>query len=226
VAIWFSAHVADWRNENMPTEQDYRTARALAFEKLADLDIAGCCGSAGLSLETLSAGKKRVPIPYLGKTYHLGVSSEKTSFDEGDKALKIPDQVLLLHYLITATGAPVQDKWITFREVPSGSFYYPSFVKRAVRPLVKCFGDRPEALETMDGVMGQMVALPGDKAIKILALPRVPVVLTLWKGDDEFPADGNVYFDASVSSYLSTEDIAYLAGATVYKIIRMAREVT
>ena len=62
--------------------------------------------------------------------------------------------------------------------------------------------------------------------MKVLALPRVPVVLSLWKGDDEFPPEGNVYFDASVSSYLSTEDIAYLAGATVYRVIGMARGVT
>jgi len=70
-----------------------------------------------------------------------------------------------------------------------------------------------------------MVTLPGDKGAKILALPRVPVVLALWRGDDEFPPEGNVYFDGSVSSYLSTEDIAYLAGATVYRIISMARDV-
>ena len=202
------------------------TARALALEALTERDIRECCRKAGLSLQTVSPDKDRVPIPYLGQIYHLSVSSQKISFDEDDHALKIPDQVLLLHYLVTATGASMENRWITFREVPSGAFYYPSFVKRAVRPLVKCFGERPHALERMDGVIGQRVARPGDKAVKISALPRVPVVLSLWKGDDEFPPEGNVYFDASVSSYLSTEDIAYLAGATVYKTIAMARSMT
>jgi len=210
----------------MPTEEDYKTARALALEKLAELDMEGCCKRAGLSLETVSPDKKRISIPYLGKAYHLSVSDEKASFDEGEATPKIPDQVLLLHYLITATGVPVADEWITFREVPAGSFYYPSFVKRAIDPLVRFFGTRPELLERTAGRIGQLVALPGDKGAKILALPRVPVVLALWRGDDEFPPEGNVYFDASVSSYLSTEDIAYLAGATVYKVISMARDVT
>ncbi|MDY6987862.1 MAG: DUF3786 domain-containing protein [Thermodesulfobacteriota bacterium] len=210
----------------MPTEEDYKTARALAFERLAELDVEGCCKRAGLSFETVSPGKKRILIPYLGKTYHLSVSAQKISFDEGEKPPKIPDQVLLLHYLITATGIPVADEWITFREVAAGSFYYPSFVKRAVDPLVRSFGKRPELLERTAGRIGQLVTLPGDKGAKILALPRVPVVLALWRGDDEFPPEGNVYFDASVSSYLSTEDIAYLGGATVYKVISMARDVT
>ena len=207
----------------MPTEQDYKTARALAVETLAKLDIGECCIKAGLSLETVSTDKKRVPIPYLGKTYHLTLCDEKISFDEEVNTLKIPDQVLLLHYLITATGGPLEERWITFREVPSGPFYYPSFVKRAIVPLVKCFGQKPELLEKVAGAVGQIVELPGDKALKVSALSRVPVVLSLWKGDDEFPPEGNVYFDASVASYLPTEDIAYLAGAVVYKVIGLAR---
>jgi len=209
----------------MPTEKDYKTARALAYDKLAERGLERCCKKAGLSFETVSLDKKRVSIPYLGKTYHLSVSDDRTSFDEGE-ICKIPDQVLLLHYLITATGVPVADEWITFREVPAGAFYYPSFVKRAIAPLVRSFGKKPELFEKTAGRIGQLVTFPGDKGAKILALPRVPVVLALWRGDDEFPPEGNVYFDTSVSSYLSTEDIAYVAGATVYKVITMARDLT
>ncbi len=207
----------------MPTQGDYRTARTLAFDTLAKLDIDECCIQAGLTTETISPGKKRVSVPYLGSTYDLNISGNEISFGGNAKSLKIPDQVVLLHYLITATGAAVEGKWITFREVPSGSFYYPAFVKRAIAPLVKCFGQTPEALEAVGKSIGRTVALPGDTAIEVLALPRVPVVLCLWKGDSEFPPEGNVYFDAAVSSYLPTEDIAYLAGAVVYKVISMAR---
>jgi hypothetical protein len=207
----------------MPTVDDYDTARALALDILAQLDIDRCCMHAGLSPERVSGDKKRLPIPYLGSTYHLAVSGGQMAFEEDKSAFKIADQVLLLHYLITATGVPVEDKWITFREVPSGSFYYPSFVKRAITPLVKSLGHRPEVLARVGGVMGEVVSVPGDQALKIWVLPRVPVVLSLWRGDEEFPAEGNVYFDASISSYLPTEDIAYLAGAVVYKVIGMAR---
>jgi hypothetical protein len=209
----------------MPTQDDYETARAVALDTLAQLDVDLCCVHAGLSLERVSSDKKRLHIPYLGNTYHLVVCGGKTAFDEDRHVLKLADQVLLLHYLITATGIPVENQWITFREVPSGSFYYPSFVKRAITPLVKSLGQRPEALEKVSSVMGEVVSLPGDHALKIWALPRVPVVLSLWEGDEEFPAEGNVYFDASVSSYLPTEDIAYLAGAVVYKVIATGRNV-
>jgi hypothetical protein len=207
----------------MPREDDYRTARTLALETLAQLDLDKCCINAGLLAETISPGKQRVTIPYVGRAYDLNVSDAKISFDEGARSLKISDQVVLLHYLITATGTPFQDKWITFREVPSGSFYYPAFLKRAVIPLVNCFGQTPELLERVAGLIGRVAELPGDRALEVRALPRVPVVLSLWKGDNEFPPEGNIFFDASISSYLPTEDIAYLAGAVVYKVINMAR---
>jgi hypothetical protein len=132
--------------------------------------------------------------------------------------------VLLLHYLITARGVPVEEEWITFREVPSGSFYHAAFVKRAIAPLQKCFGENPSLLAEIARVIGQVSPLPGDVALKIFALPRVPIVLSLWRGDDEFPPEANLYFDQSISTYLSTEDIAYISGATVYKVIGIARQ--
>jgi hypothetical protein len=207
----------------MPTQDDYETARALALDTLSRLDIERCCANAGLSVELVSSGIKRVPIPYLGNTYILPVHNERIFFDDVSSPLKTPGQVLLLHYLITARGIPVADELITFREVPSGSFYYAAFVKRAIVPLVKFFGAKPRLLDGVARMIGQVSPSPGNKALKIFALPRVPVVLSLWGGDEEFPPEANLYFDQSISSYLPTEDIAYLAGEVVYKVIGIAR---
>lgn len=207
----------------MPTQRDYETARALALDILSSLDMERCCTNAGLSLEPVSPKIKRALIPYLGNTYTLCVHNKRIFFDDASDPLRTPDQVLLLHYLITATGVPVANELITFREVPSGSFYYAAFVKRAIFPLVKCFGQKPSLLDGVARVTGQVLPSPGDKALKIFALPCVPVVLSLWRGDDEFPPEANLYFDRSIVSYLPTEDIAYLAGAVVYKVIGIAR---
>ena len=208
----------------MPTQHDYETSRALALDTLLKLDIERCCANAGLSLVQVSAGTRQVKIPYLGQTYTLSVHNDSIFFDENSNSLKIPDQALLLHYLITARGEPVADEWITFREVPSGPFYYGAFTRRAIVPLVKYFGAQPSLLGEVAKVIGQVSSSPGDKALKIFALPRVPVVLSLWRGDEEFPPEANLYFDKSIASYLPTEDIAYLAGSTVYKIIGIARQ--
>ncbi|OEU77031.1 MAG: hypothetical protein BA872_10020 [Desulfobacterales bacterium C00003060] len=210
----------------MPTQHDYETARALALDALSKLDVERCCANAGLSLESALPGTKRVPIPYLGSTYTLTVQDERIFFDDASGPPAIPDQVLLLHYLITARGAPVVDEWITFREVPSGPFYYAAFAKRAIVPLVKCFGENPSLLEEVAQVIGHVSPSFGEKALKVLALPCVPVVLSLWSGDEDFLPEANLYFDQSIVSYLPTEDIAYLAGAVAYKVIGIARQLS
>ena len=51
-------------------------------------------------------------------------------------------------------------------------------------------------------------------------LPRVPLGLVLWRGDAEFPAEGKVLFDSSVSRYLPVEDIVVLAETVVWKLIK------
>jgi hypothetical protein len=53
-------------------------------------------------------------------------------------------------------------------------------------------------------------------------LPNVPVRLILWAGDDEFPAAGNILFDENINRILSPEDIAWLAGMLVYRLIALA----
>ena len=70
----------------------------------------------------------------------------------------------------------------------------------------------------MGGIKGE----EGDASLCFQAFPRVPVCLILWAEDDEFPPDGNLLFDASISKYLSAEDIAVLSGMVVYPLIGMA----
>ncbi|MBW1912080.1 MAG: DUF3786 domain-containing protein, partial [Deltaproteobacteria bacterium] len=57
------------------------------------------------------------------------------------------------------------------------------------------------------------------------ALPLAPLALVLWKGDDEFPPEGNILFDKNISKILSAEDMAWLAGMAVYPLIGMAHSV-
>jgi len=204
-------------------EDDYRKARELAIERLKELDITTCCKNAGLEIEVISGDKKYIKIPYLDRHYTLVLVNDEIYFDETSGAPKLSDQVAILHYLITAQGKFIRDDWITFRQVPSGEFYYHAFRKRAIDPLVESFGSKPELLDQVSKHMGELVPSPGDRALKVMALPRIPIILALWAGDDEFPAEGNIYFDASISSYLPTEDIAYLAGATVYRAVAISK---
>jgi hypothetical protein len=56
--------------------------------------------------------------------------------------------------------------------------------------------------------------------VKVQAFPRVALGMVLWKGDAEFPPEGNVLFDSSVTAYLPVEDIVILAETVVWKLIK------
>jgi hypothetical protein len=140
----------------------------------------------------------------------------------GTKEISLQEQGLIMHYLIQAKGTPLTKTWITFREIPSGEFYYSAFVKRAKEPLVKTFGDQPDLLVALGLKMGGAKGEEGDASLYFKAFPCIPVCLVLWAGDEEFPPDGNILFDASISKYLSAEDIAVLSGMVVYPLIGMA----
>jgi len=46
------------------------------------------------------------------------------------------------------------------------------------------------------------------------------MTLVLWKGDEEVAPAGNVLFDANISDYLPTEDVAALCGSIVWKMVK------
>ena len=138
------------------------------------------------------------------------------------KEVPLDYQILILHYLSSAEGVPLKHQWISFKELPSGQIYINPFYNRAVRPLVKFFGQKPEALIKAGMALGGKEMDMGDASIQIPVFPMVNVAYIIWEGDDEFPASGNVLFDASAPNYLPTEDYAVLGGMIVFELKKIA----
>ena len=78
--------------------------------------------------------------------------------------------------------------------------------------MVRSFNGKEEALVEAARTIGGTELNLGDVSVQVQALPRVPVAVTLWRGDDEFSPSGNLLFDASVTKYLPMEDMVVLAG--------------
>ena len=52
----------------------------------------------------------------------------------------------------------------------------------------------------------------GDVAIVINAFEDVPVLIEMWRADEEFGPEANMLFDRTISDIYCTEDIVVLAG--------------
>ena len=120
----------------------------------------------------------------------------------------------------TADGSPLTDRLITFKELPEGAVYYPTYVKRTIKPLLDKFADRPKSYSPPPN-FGGIKADTGDFSFRLNALPRVPLTVTLWLGDEELPPEGNILFDSSITGYLPTEDITVLCEILAWKLVRL-----
>jgi hypothetical protein len=207
---------------------DYQQACDLARKELAPNKPDLLADYAGASIQRNDDGAIFFLLKFLGRD--ISVTWPDLSFTTGspEKAISLQEQVLLLHYLKgcwESRGASLTGEWIAFQDIPDGRFYLDAFHKRAKLPLLKAFGEQSERLQALAAqAYGALPVDFGDVAVKVDALPLVPLVLTLWMGDDEFPPEGNLLFDQSISRILSAEDVAWLAGMVVYPLIGLALE--
>jgi hypothetical protein len=207
----------------MPRIDDYNQARDLARKQLlqGNPDLV-----AKFSGATVNGGKESgmsLSFSFLNRRTAVAWGDFRMSFEETDEEVPIQQQILLLHYLRGAWvsgGAVSSEEWISFQEVPDGRFYIDAFQRRAKAPLIQAFGSKPEQLPEVAAKLYNAVPFDrGDFSVVVQVLPLVPVALVLWRGDEEFPPDGNILFDRTICKLFSAEDIAWLAGMVVYPLV-------
>ena len=90
-------------------------------------------------------------------------------------------------------------------------------------PILKNFSKAPHLLVEAAERLGGHRADYGDMAVTINAFSRVPITIVLWRGDDEFAPEGSIIFDATISDYLSNEDVTVLCETITWKLVNLLR---
>jgi hypothetical protein len=201
-------------------DEAYQQAYQMASQRLRDTaDLHVLCRRSGATLAEAAEGKV-ISLDYLGCSCCVVLPDVDVSA-ANEEPLSPRDRLIILHYLNTADGRPLTDKLITFKELPEGVVYYPTYVKRTIKPLLDKFADRPKSLLAAAASLGGVKANTGDFSFRLNALPRVPLTVTLWLGDEELPPAGNILFDNSITGYLPTEDITVLCEILAWKLVRL-----
>jgi len=159
-------------------------------------------------------------VPFFGTIYHVGWPEGTVRRADNQQEADVATCILLLHYLLNADGTPLASKWIAFRNLPGGLGYDAAFQGRASLRLAHVFGSDRTAFELAARSLGGERLSFGDASFAFRLLPRVWLAVVLHLADDEFPANANVLFDAAVSHYLPTEDLAVLGGMLAGRLSR------
>jgi len=134
------------------------------------------------------------------------------------------DTAMIMYYLHTADGTPMSDRWIGFRELPSGGFYNQAFQGYSGNRLARTFDALPEKFDDAARALGgwKLPAL-AEYAYAFQPLPRIRLAAILWPGDEDFPAKASILFDAAASHYMVTDGLALLGSGLTSRLIKQLR---
>jgi hypothetical protein len=157
---------------------------------------------------------KNLSVKFLADEYSIDVAARKVMSLSCNVPAKDFPAVLILHYLIRKLqGLPaLTEEWLPFRELSGIEGYFSAFKKRSVEPIIRKYGKNPQGIfQVLDRITGKKVQ-GADEAIVLQSLEGVPVLIKLWRSDEEFGADANIFFDRSITEIFCIEDIVVLAG--------------
>jgi hypothetical protein len=206
--------------DNRNYEYAYNQSFQLAKERLAGTeDINALCQKSGACCET-SGANRIISLEYLNYTYNIILPEVSITIADSSETVPVRDRILILHYLLTAKGTPLTNTQITFKELSEGIVYFRTFYQRTIKHIVTAFSQNPAKLIEAGEKLGGGKADFGDAAVTINALPRVPITFVVWRGDEEFGAEGNVLYDSTITDYLPVEDIIVLSEVVTWKLVR------
>ncbi len=133
-------------------------------------------------------------------------------------------QALVLDYVLFGDGSKPAGRWLSFAELPHGTFYAQAFQRYSGDELVRRLnGDRRAFTRGAERLGGKPLDF-GDAAYSFFALPHIPLAVVWWDGEEEIPPKATVLFDAVAPKYLPPEGLAILGRMLCRRIAKAAEE--
>jgi len=128
-------------------------------------------------------------------------------------------QILLIRYLVAENGGPLESKEVSEKDFPGGVTFFQGPHTLNVAPIVQLYGRDPEAFESRSRELAAIPVPHGDKAMRFLPFPLMPVTYVLWKEDEEFPGSVSVLFDKSITRWFELDMIFTLVLVLTERIV-------
>lgn len=210
----------DWKPPRTPTSAEQLAGRVDELKSTLRVQDPGLVAvRSGSSWLTLGPDRGEIHVPLWDQICIL-TFPELSGYNARDEHLPDFKLTLLLYYLLTADGAPLTGRWVSFADLPDGRTYNAAFQGYSGDEIVKKFGldlkRFRSACERTGGRSGEV----GSASFIFHALPRLPLMVTYWLGDEEFPSSCKILFDESASHYLPIDACAILGGMLARKLIR------
>jgi hypothetical protein len=178
-----------------------------AWDALAERDPSDVARGADISLQ---GGKYRVRS--LGMDYEIDPGSREiralsTGADVLKRRLSHFFEITWLWYLVRSQDFGLTGRQLKPEQLKGGHHFFKGAHELPLKALAEKFGSDAEAFLATGRELGGKVLSFGDASVEIFPVPRVPVDLILWRGDDEFPARADLLLDSSCELQLPLDII-------------------
>jgi hypothetical protein len=120
-----------------------------------------------------------------------------------------------LWYLIHTKDIPLTGRLVKPANIKGGEMFFRGSHVIPLNNLANKYGDDREAFTKRGGELCAEVLNFGDASLKLLPMPRIPVILILWLGDEEFPPRADLLLDSSCELQLPIDIIWSVAMLSV-----------
>lgn len=184
------------------------------WERLTEADPKVICRNAGVAYEPKLAA---YVVPFLSAEFLCSIERRSIDPVTGDSftALDFQCCLLLLHYLLEAKPLGLSGKWIGEKELPGGEVFFRGIHGIPLEPVTALLGRHRDRLRSVAVKLGGTPEPMGDLAFRFQALPRIPLLLVLWEGDEEFEPKMLMRFDSTISSHLERLDAVWVLAGVV-----------
>ncbi len=164
--------------------------------------------------------KKRLPelteegndllITQFGKEYRINKENGVITGEEEEISNYEKLNIYTLFGYVSSL-AHFKNDWVPFEKLKDAAPFFKAFQEGVIKPFGRMFNGKTEVLRQAFEKLGAEKVEWSDVGYEWKAFDCIPVRFLFWDGDDEFPAQGNLLFDASATDYIHVESIVTIA---------------
>jgi len=190
---------------------------------LIERDVNQLAQCTGAIYQINEAGEGLFQLPVWGEMTTV-THPDFVAYSSGTRqSIDVVNQGLLLYHFLTADGTPEAGNLISFTELPDGRFYSKAFQGYTGSELARHYKNDLASFREAAQHLGGLPQNLGDEAYAFKLFPNVTLAAICWLGDEDFPTNYQILFDASVTHHLPTDACAIAGSLLTRKIIKAGK---
>ncbi len=139
--------------------------------------------------------------------------------DRTETAVSMELGLVVVFYLLRAKEIPAEEGWVNEYSIPGGALFFRGPHRMRNDAVVQRFGYHLEDFRKVCRSLGGEPLPMGDAAFRFRVLPRIPLALVLWYGDEEFDASAKLLMDSSIRHHLPLDVIYAMSVEFIRRLV-------